>query len=174
MHGDVSLASTFRCGRLPRRTGISYDTRRAKLYNGAMALGTRILIVDDDADIRDGLSEFLSDEGFEVATASNGQVAMEWLRVHRPKSCVILLDLMMPLMDGWAFLRAKQSEPDLAALAVVIITAGPTEFDETPDIRGCLNKPIDLPSLLNAIASCSPADIPGIGAGHSSFWDGRN
>lgn len=119
-----------------------------------MAPGTRVLVVDDDADIRDGLSEFLSDEGFEVATASNGRAAMEWLHVHRPESCVILLDLMMPVMDGRTFLRAKQSEPGLSTLPVVIITAGRTDLDETPDIRGCISKPLDLPRLVDALAAC--------------------
>jgi CheY-like chemotaxis protein len=128
-----------------------------------MTLGTRILIVDDDADIRDGLSELLSDEGFEVATASNGQAAMDWLRYRRPESCVILLDLMMPVMDGRTFLRAKQSDPALSMLPVVIITAGPPEFDQTPDVRGCITKPIDLPILFNALAACSVADFSGRG-----------
>ena len=130
-------------------------------YNGEVVLGARILIVDDDADIRDGLSELLSDEGFDVATASNGQAAMDWLRDHRPKSCIILLDLMMPVMDGRTFLRAKQSDPDLSTLPVVIITAGPREIDETADVRGCITKPIDLPILFSALAACSIADVPG-------------
>jgi len=139
-----------------------------------VVIGTRILIVDDDADIREGLSELLSDEGFDVATVSNGQAAIDLLRDRRPKSCVILLDLMMPVMDGRTFLRAKQSDPDLSTLPVVIITAGPTEFDETPDIRGCITKPIDLPHLFAALAACSATEIPEPDARSSSFWDGRN
>jgi CheY-like chemotaxis protein len=119
-----------------------------------MALRPLVLIVDDDADIREGLSELLSDEGFAVATASNGLQAIEWLRERRPGACIIILDLMMPIMDGRAFLHAKQCEPGLAALPVVVITAGRPDFDHTSDVQECIPKPLHLPRLFAALAAC--------------------
>src|SRR5579862_4602951 len=65
-----------------------------------------ILIVDDDPDIRDSLKEVLEDEGYEVNGVANGREALDYLR-KSPRPCVILLDLMMPVMDGWQFRREQ-------------------------------------------------------------------
>lgn len=114
-----------------------------------------ILLVDDDEGIREALSETLSDEGFSVATAANGREAMRWLHEQRPSSCVILLDLMMPVMDGNEFLRVKQDDEALAGIPVVIITASAGLVAErTADIKDLIVKPIELPQLLAALESC--------------------
>jgi CheY-like chemotaxis protein len=112
-----------------------------------------ILLVDDDADIREALSETLRDEGFVVSTAGNGQEAICWLRDQRPASCVILLDLMMPVMDGSAFLREKRADPALVGFPVVLVTASAAvpQAQWTPDVRACLGKPIEMERLLAAI-----------------------
>jgi CheY-like chemotaxis protein len=114
-----------------------------------------VLIVDDDEGIRDALSETLSDEGFPVATAANGQEAIDWLRERRPPSCVVLLDLMMPVMDGAGFLRAKQADPVLSAIPVLVVTAaGPAlRVDRTPDVKDAISKPFELPHLMAAICA---------------------
>jgi CheY-like chemotaxis protein len=116
-----------------------------------------VLIVDDDEGIRDALGEMLRDEGFSVATAANGREGILWLQAQRPQACVVLLDLMMPVMDGAQFLRAKQADVGLRTIPVVIVTAAGAAFrvDPTPDIRDTISKPIDLPGLMAAIESCA-------------------
>lgn len=115
-----------------------------------------MLLVDDDEGIRDALSETLSEEGFSVATAANGREAILWLQERRPQSCVVLLDLMMPIMDGSEFLRAKQADAALCEIPVVILTAAGARFrvDGSPDIKDTVSKPIELPHLMAAIESC--------------------
>jgi len=81
-----------------------------------------VLIVDDDRSVAEGLGEVLESEGYEVQTADNGRAALEQLRGGlRP--CAILLDLMMPVMDGWDFRHAQMSDVDLKEIPVVIISA---------------------------------------------------
>jgi two-component system chemotaxis response regulator CheY len=115
--------------------------------------GHHVLLVDDDADIREALSEMLRYEGFVVATAQDGSEAIGWLREQRLGSCAIVLDLMMPVMDGNEFLLAKRADPGLVAFPVVVVTAsaGALKVDPTPDVKACLSKPIDLDRLLAAL-----------------------
>jgi CheY-like chemotaxis protein len=81
-----------------------------------------VLVVDDDVAVLDGISELLEDEGYTVVTAVNGRIALDHLRGGlRP--CAILLDLMMPVMDGWDFRQAQINDPDLKDIPVVVITA---------------------------------------------------
>ncbi len=81
-----------------------------------------ILLIDDDPDTREQLAEILSEAGYLVATARNGLEGLEKLKTDCAP-CVILLDLMMPVMNGWQF-RAKQlSEPKLARLPVIVLSA---------------------------------------------------
>src|SRR5882724_10983988 len=81
--------------------------------------------------------EVLGEEGLPVATAANGLEAMCWLREQWPKSCVVLLDLMMPAMDGAEFLRAKRADAAQAAIPAVIVTAASAAFslDQTRTSR---------------------------------------
>jgi CheY-like chemotaxis protein len=81
-----------------------------------------VLIVDDDASVLDALGELLESEGYAVVTALNGREALERLRGGlRP--CVILLDLMMPVMDGWDFRQEQVKDRDLKDIPIVIVTA---------------------------------------------------
>ena len=120
----------------------------------------RVLIVEDDRDTREMLGRFLELEGFEVHTAANGEIALEALRGGNHDHCVILLDLMMPVMDGWQFRRQQVRDPQLAAIPVVIITAaGPR--DAVPPIQadGWLSKPVDFDRLLETITPlCGKSD----------------
>jgi CheY-like chemotaxis protein len=109
-----------------------------------------ILVVDDDDDIRDALGEVLRTSGHQVATAANGREALELLRKDR-SVCLVLLDLMMPVMDGYRFLEAQKQEPELAAIPVAIITAGTVDRERIVDTP-LLRKPIRLPTLLSVIA----------------------
>jgi CheY-like chemotaxis protein len=83
---------------------------------------TAVLVVDDDEDIRETLAQVLMDEGFTVASAENGQDALDYLEGHEAP-CVIVLDLMMPVMTGAEF-RAKQlAEPRFASIPVIVLSA---------------------------------------------------
>ena len=118
-----------------------------------------MLLVDDDLAIREALAEVLVEEGFAVHTAENGQVALDWLRHDGgagPRPCVVLLDLMMPVMDGRAFLEAQSADPSLSQIPVLVISAatGSGALAGTPGVSGVFLKPLALDGLLDAIVRC--------------------
>jgi CheY-like chemotaxis protein len=84
---------------------------------------TRILVVEDDADVRYVVSDALQDAGYAVATATDGADALDQIDQHPPDA--ILLDLAMPFMDGWSFLEACHSDERWAGIPVGIISANP-------------------------------------------------
>jgi CheY-like chemotaxis protein len=108
-----------------------------------------ILIIDDDLDIRDALSDTLEDQGYRVFTAANGHDALRLLRDGGVAPSMILLDLMMPVMDGYAFLDERRRDPALAAIPVAVITAGnrvdPARLGGPVPV---IPKPIELPRLV--------------------------
>jgi CheY-like chemotaxis protein len=108
-----------------------------------------VLVVDDDEDIRDALCELLVDEGYRAIAAANGEEAMTYLRGSDPP-CVILLDLMMPIMDGWEFRRRQQGDPLLAKIPVVVITAAGDRARSIAAERS-LPKPLHLDQVLDAL-----------------------
>ena len=81
-----------------------------------------ILVVDDDADIRHSLTEILVDEGYDALTAGNGREALSMIRANHLPS-LIVLDLTMPIMDGYEFLIEQRRDDALAGLPVVVVTA---------------------------------------------------
>ena len=108
-----------------------------------------ILIVDDDPDVRDVLQQFLTLEGYKVCTATNGLKALE--RLHKgPKPGLILLDLMMPVMDGFAFRAEQRRDPALAPIPVVIITAvhDAKRSAATLGINEWMSKPVEFDRLV--------------------------
>ncbi len=113
-----------------------------------------ILLVEDDLDIRDALSCALRDEGYCVRGVANGLQALDALRrssdVH-----VILLDLMMPVMDGWAFRAAQRADPSIASIPVIVLSAETAgiERDTTLSPAAILRKPVQLGALLAAVAA---------------------
>jgi CheY-like chemotaxis protein len=111
-----------------------------------------ILIVEDDPDTREMLERFLQLEGFDVRTAANGQLALQALQADSAL-CVILLDLMMPVMNGWQFRQAQVQDPKLSRIPVVVVTAAGSRED-IPSIEadGWLSKPVDFDRLLATIA----------------------
>jgi len=109
-----------------------------------------ILIVDDDDDIRLALAEVLEDEGYQVKTAANGNEALALLRSSE-SPCMILLDLMMPVMDGWAFREHQLKDPALADIPVYVISAaGNVAGAPVPKDR-FIPKPIMLDHLLSLV-----------------------
>jgi CheY-like chemotaxis protein len=110
-----------------------------------------VLVVEDDPAVRDTLSEILGEEGFPVAVAANGQEALTYLRLNTSAvPCLILLDLMMPVMDGWQFRREQQEDTALAAIPVVIVSGLDTVAASAGDLNVAtyLTKPIDIARLL--------------------------
>ena len=119
------------------------------------AASKTLLVVDDDADARGAIVSLLEMEGYSVAAAGDGQEALDYLH-HFPPPAMILLDLMMPSMDGWQFRQQQQSDPILASIPVIIISAlGARESnrDGLGTVR-TISKPIDDQELLVAIQSC--------------------
>jgi CheY-like chemotaxis protein len=114
---------------------------------------TRVLVVEDDTDIRETVAELLLEEGYEVATATSGRDALEWLRLGR-MPMVVLLDLMMPVMDGWTFYDELQKDAALAALPIVVISADANVHEKAARLRpaACLRKPVSIDELLAAVA----------------------
>jgi CheY-like chemotaxis protein len=112
-----------------------------------------ILLVDDDRDVTDALRLVLSEEGYDVATASNGYEALIYLKSHSPPPSLILLDVMMPIMDGYEFRIEQQRDPALARIPVVVVTAGAIgERVAEMGVTGLLRKPFDLERLLGELA----------------------
>ena len=119
---------------------------------------TLLLLVEDDADVADTLKEFLQEEGFSVSLAQNGRHALEQLRGGlRPSA--ILLDLLMPEMDGWQFRQEQISDPDLRAIGTIVLTATIPTAARIGAIAGAevLRKPIDIDQLRSAILRISAA-----------------
>jgi CheY-like chemotaxis protein len=111
-----------------------------------------VLIVEDDRDIRLALAQFLGDEGFSTAQARNGREALEVLR-SSPPPALILLDLMMPILDGWQFRAAQRADPALAAIPVLVITAD-SSAERDPSMQGIagfLKKPLNVDELLEKV-----------------------
>jgi CheY-like chemotaxis protein len=107
-----------------------------------------VLIVDDDPDLLDVTSFVIENEGMTVETARNGEEALALLATGRLPA-LVLLDLMMPVMNGWEFLTAVANDPVLQALPVVVLTAA--EHTEIPGALAVLSKPMDLKELLRVV-----------------------
>lgn len=105
-----------------------------------------ILLVDDDAGALAALADILSIEGYAVQSMSNGREAMDLLADSRPPS-LIILDLFMPVMDGWQFLAEMKSNSRLRSVPVVVVSA----FDTQVEADAFFTKPINLESLLRTI-----------------------
>jgi CheY-like chemotaxis protein len=124
----------------------------AAVTSGDAAGANGVLIVDDDYGIRDALGQILADEGHQVASAANGREALDRLR-QGDRPCVILLDLMMPVMNGWEFIDRQRHDEELAVVPVVVISADARVSDKATalGVSGFLEKPIDLDRLLDAV-----------------------
>ncbi len=112
-----------------------------------------ILVVDDDVVFRRELIDALSTEGYGVVEAGDGRQALNYLRTHRLPS-LVLLDLMMPIMDGWEFAATIRSEPELAAIPIVVMSGL-----EKPEVnaallgaKGYLKKPLSLSQLIDVVS----------------------
>ena len=126
----------------------------------ASASPPRLLLVEDDEPTRRALAEALNRDGFEVVIAANGREALERLRRGPPPSA-ILLDVMMPEMDGWDFRHAQLTDPSLREIPVLIVSASGFSIETIRSQFGdveLIRKPIHYPGLLRALGrACPPA-----------------
>lgn len=110
------------------------------------------MIVDDEPDIRETLAEILRDEGMQVETAEDGADALEKLRGLA--ACrIILLDLMMPGMNGWQFRERQRQDPRLSRIPVLLLS-GSAQLEEEASSLGaldCFTKPVELNRLIDLI-----------------------
>jgi len=111
-----------------------------------------VLLVEDDYETQEATSEVLRALGCSVHVAANGRLAMAYLAAHPPPG-LVLLDLMMPEMNGWEFRAAQLADPRLAAIPVVIVSAG-SGLDEQARLLGvelAVKKPVELGALVAAV-----------------------
>ncbi|MGZ3420675.1 MAG: response regulator [Polyangiales bacterium] len=118
-----------------------------------MSEGRRVLVVEDDEGIREALVDLLDSEGFSVTSAVHGADALEQLRKASVLPDVILLDLMMPVLDGWAFRAEQCNDPRLAKIPVVVVTASRNADLTALRPKAFLKKPIDFDELLRVLAA---------------------
>ena len=126
-----------------------------------------VLIVDDDARIRALMARLLETSGYNAVEAANGKEALALMRRRRP--CVILLDLQMPVMDGWEFRRQQLADPELAEVPVICVTGF---YDQSDMFRStgvkCFTKPVQLSALLQAIRDvCKGEPRPAVASSRS-------
>jgi two-component system, chemotaxis family, chemotaxis protein CheY len=126
-----------------------------------MTRPSTVLVVDDDPDILEALSEILEAEGFEIRRARNGKEALDRLEPDPPQ--LILLDLMMPVMDGWEFAqRMRQRPPEIARIPIIVLSADRNVGSKASDLGavGHLAKPFELNDLLELVRrSLEPAAV---------------
>jgi CheY-like chemotaxis protein len=122
----------------------------------------RILVIDDDSDIREVVGEALRFAGHQVATARDGREGLARCRSFHPT--MILLDLMMPGMTGWEFRAAQLEDPALAGIPVLVVTA----LGHDPDIRASavLAKPFRLDDLLDHVGRLSGEGVTRLDVHH--------
>jgi CheY-like chemotaxis protein len=125
-----------------------------------------VLVIDDDEGIREGIVDLLEEEGFSAVGAANGLDALNFLAESKRKPSLILLDLMMPVLDGWTFCKVRQGVSMLMEIPVVAISAAPMNGPHEPlRVDATLPKPFD-PEALAWLATRM--------AGRKSFYGPRH
>jgi len=113
-----------------------------------------VLVVEDDHDVRQAIAEVLEDNAYHPIEVANGLEAMEKLRAPGScRPCLILLDMMMPVMDGREFRALQRQDPELSAIPVVVLTAHANLDEATSDMSAAayLRKPVRAETLLSAV-----------------------
>ena len=113
-------------------------------------MASRVLVVDDDPNHVRLMSKFLKLEGFAPVPALNGQEALSYLR-GGGEANVILLDLRMPVMDGWAFRREQRGDPMIAGIPIVILSGVDTDHVHELDAAAAFNKPVSFPDIVGVV-----------------------
>ena len=113
-----------------------------------------VLLVDDDVAVRRTIARFLTFEGFAVVEANNGQEALTYLRTGAGAS-VIVLDLRMPVMDGWAFRREQRLDPTLEKIPVVVLSGADAERFPELGAAAAFEKPVRMAQVAGAVRRLS-------------------
>src|SRR5690242_1218872 len=122
---------------MPRKKKVSHET---------------VLVVDDDPEIRESLSELLDFRGYSVLQAENGRRALDVLKKIPPRTpCIVILDLAMPVLDGHQFLKYRAEDPVLRHIPVVVVSANPRPRQPLEGIEAYLQKPLEPDILLDII-----------------------
>jgi CheY-like chemotaxis protein len=118
-----------------------------------MGLAPLVMVVEDDGDIREALADVLSDNGYRTLMARDGAEALVVLRSGAERPAAIVLDLMMPVMDGWQFREEQMKHATLSRIPVVLLTAGSDveRKGHAMGASGALRKPVQLAALLEAV-----------------------
>jgi CheY-like chemotaxis protein len=115
-----------------------------------------VLLVDDDEDVRESIADLLRGRGYFVATAADGHAALRAIAAQ-DLPCIVLLDLVMPGMDGWQFVGVVQADPRMSAIPIVIASAHAATHAPT-GTAGVLHKPFELDELFAVVEEhCGPA-----------------
>jgi CheY-like chemotaxis protein len=111
------------------------------------------MVIEDDHEIRSALVDILTAEGYRVLAASNGKEGLDLLRNGSPQPRTIILDLMMPVMDGWLFRNHQAQDAELAKIPVIVITADGNAKAKAKAMNATagIRKPIDLDELLGTV-----------------------
>jgi CheY-like chemotaxis protein len=119
----------------------------------ALAAKRMVLVVEDDRDVREAITDVLVDSDYEALGVCNGAEALERLRAAPVRPCVILLDIMMPTMDGWQFRSEQQRDASMKDIPVVVLSAGADASDVAAKMEaaGYLKKPVALEQLLGVV-----------------------
>lgn len=153
--GSVSSRDGRGAAPPPRVPSCAEDRRGA-----SEQVARRVLVVDDDDDIRESLIDFLDEHGFDPVGARDGLDALSKLTSLDPPPCLIILDLMMPNMDGRTFREKQMERAGLADIPVVVISAYRDVERNARDlqVRNWLPKPLNLPVLLQVVENACAAD----------------
>ena len=124
-----------------------------------VAQSAPVLIIEDDPDLRDALRELLSGEGYCVTTAADGSEGLARIGAP-PRPGVILLDLMLPRMDGFEFRVRQLEDPELAGIPVIVFSGGGDVEQKVArlGVAASLMKPLDFEALLDCVARCLPSN----------------
>lgn len=148
----------------PRDPGGPFDPSQAAPAEDKPRRATstvrRVMVIDDDDDIRESLIDFLDEHGFQTVGARDGVEALDQLGSLDPPPCLIILDLMMPKMDGRTFRQLQLERQPLADIPVVVISAYRDVEENARDLQATswLAKPLNLPALLQVVrAACADA-----------------
>jgi CheY-like chemotaxis protein len=111
-----------------------------------------VLLVEDDIDISEAVESILKEEGFNIKCTFNGKEALEYLQSSKKNPSLILLDIMMPYMNGYEFREVQLKDPKIADIPTIILSAaGKHEDIEKLNFKETLKKPLDLDTLIDVV-----------------------